>query len=259
MAEVDPRAVVHDGAQLADGVSIGPFAVIGPGVSLGRGTVVCSHAVVEGSTEAGEDNWIGPFAYIGGPPQHTDYKGEDTKVRIGKGNRIREYTTIHRGTAEGGGVTSLGSHNFIMVGCHLAHDCTVGDRVVMANLTSLSGHVQVEDDAVIGGMVGVHQHCKVGTAVMVAGMARIVKDVPPYSMVGGEPPRFLGLNRVGLKRTGVQEGAKRDLRRAYRFMFEKGVLLEHGIERAEKELGGTEEVARLIRFVRESERGIIRD
>jgi len=259
MPEIDKNAAVDPQAELDETVKVGPFAVIGPKVQIGPGVEVSAHAHIEGHTVIGSECWIGPFSYIGGPPQHTEYKGEDTKVTIGNRNKIREYVTIHRGAAEGRGETVIGSDNFIMVGCHIAHDCVIGNRIIMANLATLAGHVQVEDDAVFGGFVGVHQRCRVGTTVMVAAMARIVKDIPPYSMVGGETPRFLGLNRVGLKRVGVPEQSRTALRRAYRIIFGKGVLLEDGLERAEKELGEVPEVAHLLEFIRGSERGIIRD
>lgn len=259
MESIDPRAAVHEKARLAEKVEVGPFAVVGPEVIIGPGTVVSAHAVVEGRVEIGAENYIGPFTVIGGPPQHVGYRGEDTSVRIGDRNRIREYVTIHRGTVEGGGETVIGSDNFIMVGTHIAHDCKVGNRIIMANLATLGGHVVVEDDAVLGGIVGVHQHCRVGATVMVAAMARIVKDVPPYSMVGGEPPRFLGLNRVGLKRVGMSEPAKKALRQAYRLIFAKGVRLEEGLDKAQNEFGGVAEVGHLIDFIRGSERGIVRD
>ena len=259
MGAIDPRAVIEKGAELDPDVTAGPFCHVGPKVRIGAGTVVSAHAVIEGRTTIGRDNWIGPFAYIGGPPQHVSYQGEDTAVVIGDRNRIREQVTIHRGTASGRGATRLGSDNFIMVGTHVAHDCIVGDRVIMANLATLAGHVVVEDDAVFGGFTGVHQYCRVGRVVMIAAMTKIVQDVPPYSLVGGEPPRFVGLNRVGLKRVGMDEEAKKALRQAYRIIFAKGVRLADGLARAEAELGATPEVRHVLDFIRGSQRGIIRE
>jgi len=259
MAGIDPRAAVDDKAELAEGVEVGPFAVIGPNVKIGAGTTVGPHAMVEGRTEIGKDNYIGPFAFVGGAPQHTEYKGEDTSLKIGDRNRIREYATIHRGTPDGRGETVIGSDCFVMVGCHIAHDCVLGDRIIMANLASLAGHVVVEDDVVLGGFVGVHQYCRVGAVVMLAAMARVTKDVPPYSLVGGDPPRFLGLNRVGLKRVGMAEDSKKALRQAYRIIFSKSAHLDEGLENAEAELGEVAEVKHLIEFARSSERGLVRD
>lgn len=258
MVEIDPRAVVGEGARLADDVKIGPFAVIGGKVRIGRGTVVSAHAVIEDNTVIGEDNWIAPFAVLGGAPQHVTYKGEETSLVIGDRNKVREYVTIHRGTRGGRGETRVGSDNFIMVGCHIAHDCILGDRIIMANLATVAGHVVVEDDAVFGGFVGVHQYCKVGRAVMIAAGTKSPKDITPFALVGGEPPRFVGLNRVGLKRIGLPEASRSALRKAYRLIFGKEGL-EKGLARAEAEFGTVPEVAHLLEFIRTSERGILRD
>lgn len=256
---IDPRAVVSPGAELDPSVSVGPYAIIGDRVRIGAGTVVSAHAFLEGRTEIGRDNVIGPFCVIGSAPQHTGYKGEDTSVRIGDRNQIREHVTIHRGTADGRVETALGSDNYIMVGCHLAHDCLVGDRVTMANLATLAGHVVVEDDVVLGGFAGAHQRCRVGRGAMVAAMSRMTQDAPPYSVVGGEPVRWVGLNRVGLKRLQLSEQAKTALRRCYRIIFSPGANLEEGLADAEKEYGDFPEVQHVVRFIRESKRGIIRD
>ena len=257
MPGIDPRAVVAPGAELADDVRIGPFAVIGPEVKIGAGTEVSAHAMIEGRTVLGRDNWIGPFAYIGGPPQHVGYRGEDTGVVIGDRNRIRECVTIHRGTAQGRGETRIGSDCYIMVGSHVAHDCVVGERVIIANLTTLAGHVLVEDDVVLGGLVGVHQHCRIGCVVMVAADAKLRKDVPPYALVGGDPLVFLGLNRVGLKRVGVAEEIKVQLRRAYRLIYGENSLAA-GLGKAEEAFGGVAEVRHVLEFFRGSKRGVIR-
>jgi len=256
---IDPRAVVSPGAELDGTVSVGPFAIIGDRVKIGAGTVVSAHACLEGRTEIGRENFIGPFTVIGAALQHTGYKGEDTSVRIGDRNHIREHVTIHRGTADGHVETVLGSDNYIMVGCHLAHDCVVGDRVTMANLATLAGHVVVEDDAVIGGFAGAHQRCRVGRGAMVGAMSKMVQDAPPYAMVGGEPVRFVGLNRVGLKRMQLTEQAKTALRRTYRIIFAPGVKLEEGLADAEKEYGDFIEVRHVVEFIKGSKRGIIRD
>ena len=256
---IDPRAVVAPGAELDATVSVGPYAIIGDRVKIGPGTVVSAHAFIEGRTEIGRDNVIGPFTVIGAAPQHTGYHGEDTSVRIGDRNHIREHVTIHRGTTDGHLETSLGSDNYIMVGCHLAHDCVVGDRVTMANLATLAGHVVVEDDVVFGGFAGAHQRCRVGRGAMVAAMSKLVQDAPPYAMVGGEPLKFVGLNRVGLKRLQLTEEAKTALRRAYRIIFSPGVKLEEGLQDAEKEYGDFPEVRHVVEFIRGSARGIVRD
>ncbi len=259
MAGIDPMAAVDQKARIHPDAEVGPFAVVGPEVSMGPGCVIGAHAVIEGKVEMGAGNIVAPFACIGSAPQHTAYRGEPTMVKIGDRNHIREYVTVHRGTPEGGGVTEIGDDNFIMVSCHVAHDCRLGSRIVMANLCTLAGHVEVEDDAVFGGFVGVHQHCRVGSTVMVAAMARLAKDVPPYTIAGGEPPRFLGLNRVGLRRVGMEDEAKKALRKAYRVIFSKELSLEEGLAKAAEEYGGVAEVAHVIEFIRGSERGIVRD
>jgi UDP-N-acetylglucosamine acyltransferase len=259
MAGIDPRAVIAAGAELEAGVTVGPFAIVGERVRIGAGTIVSAHAFIEGRVTLGRDNVIGPFVCIGTPPQHTGYKGEDTAVRIGDRNQIREYVTVHRGTADGHGETTLGSDNYLMVGCHVAHDCVVGSRVAMANLVSLAGHVEVEDDVVFGGFAGAHQRCRVGRGAMVAAMSKLVQDAPPFAMVGGDPVRFVGLNRVGLKRLKLTEETKTALRRAYRMIFAPGTGLEEGLQDAEREYGDYPEVRHVVEFIRESKRGVVRE
>ena len=257
MAMIDPRAVVDKGAELADDVKVGAFAVVGPKARIGPGSEVSAHAMIEGRVVIGRGNWIGPYAYVGGPPQHVGYKGEDTAVVIGDRNQIREYVTVHRGTAQGHGETRIGSECMIMLGCHVAHDCVVGDRVLMANLSTLAGHVAVDDDAVFGGFAAAHQHCRIGRVTMVAAGSKLAKDVPPYALIGDDPPVFAGLNRIGLKRVGITEETKIALRRAYRMIFGAKSLAE-GLAKAEAAFGGSAEVAHVIAFFRGSKRGVIR-
>ncbi len=256
---IDPRAVVQKGAELAADVEVGPFAVIGESVTIGANTTVSAHAVIEGRVTIGSDNYIGAFSHIGGPPQHVSYNGEDTTLTIGDRNRIREYVTMHRGTVDGRGDTLVGSDNFIMIGSHIAHDCVLGDRIILANLGTVAGHVIIEDDVVFGGFVGVHQYCRVGRVAMLAAGTKAKKDVTPYSLVGGEPPRFVGLNRVGLDRVDMTKESRTAVRKAYRLIFKKGESLEDGLNRADNEYGQSADVAHLISFIRESERGVIRD
>jgi UDP-N-acetylglucosamine acyltransferase len=258
MSLIDPRAVVADGASIDDGVEIGPFAVIGENVKIGKKTVIAPHTVIEGHVTIGAENKIGPFAYIGGPPQHVAYKGEETSVVIGDRNTIREYVTVHAGTADGNKVTKVGNDNFIMLGSHIAHDCDVGNRIIMANHATLAGHVIMEDDVVFGGFVAIHQHCKVGKAVMVAAGTILTKDPTPYSLVGGDTPHFIGLNRVGLKRIGMDRDTKKAVRKAYRLIFAKSASLSEGLDEAEKEYKNVSEVSHIVEFIRSSKRGIIR-
>lgn len=256
---IDPRAVVHEQAQLADDVEVGPFAVISGKVKIDGGTTVCAHAVIEDHVTIGRDNYIGTFAHIGGPPQHVAYKGEETTLTVGDRNRIREYVTVHRGTADGKGETVVGSDNFIMIGSHIAHDCVLGDRVILSNLATLAGHVVVEDDVVFGGFAAIHQYCRVGKVAMLAAGTKATQDVPPFSMVGGEPPRFVGLNRVGLKRVNLPEEKRTALRRAYRLIFGKSGGLEESLNQAEQEFGEVAEVLHVINFIKGSTRGVVRD
>ena len=256
--EIHPSAVIHARAELAPGVSVGPYAVIGEAVKIGAGTRIGAHALLEGPTEIGRDNRIGPFAYLGAPPQHTAYRGEPTRLRVGDRNLIREYATLHRGTIQGRSETLVGDDNFIMVGCHIAHDCVVASHVTMANQTQLAGHVLIEDHAVLGAISGVHQYARVGRGAMLAGLSGAAMDVPPWSLVGGERARFVGLNRVGIKRVGLSPETANALRLAYRTIFRSGLKLEEALEEAAEEFGGDPEVAHLIEFVRASQRGVIR-
>ncbi|MFI5169871.1 MAG: acyl-ACP--UDP-N-acetylglucosamine O-acyltransferase, partial [Vicinamibacterales bacterium] len=200
--EVDPLARVAAGAVLEPGVRVGPFCVLGAGVRLGRGSVLDSHVVIDGDTRIGERNRFFPFSSIGLAPQDLKYKDEATTVEIGDRNVFREGTTVHRGTAPGGGTTRIGSSNLFMAQVHVAHDCRVGSHTILANGTALSGHVEVQDHATIGGLSGVHQFCRVGTHAFVGGATVATRDVLPYSLTVGNRGRFFGLNVVGLRRRG---------------------------------------------------------
>lgn len=255
---IHPSAVIHPRAELDAGVSVGPFAVIGAEVRIAAGTVIGAHTVLEGPAEIGRDNWIGAFVCLGGPPQHVAYRGEPTRLRVGDRNRIREYVTIHRGTAQGRGETVVGNDNFIMVGCHVAHDCVLGNRIIMANQALLAGHVLLEDHVVLGGISGVHQYCRVGRGAMLAAISGAPMDVAPWSLVAGDRARFIGLNRIGMKRVGLATETVNALRRAYRVIFRSGLRLEEGLEQAQAEFGADPEVAHLLEFIRGSKRGVIR-
>ena len=186
------------------------------------------------------------------------YRGEETRLVIGDRNVIREYVTMHRGTARGLEETRVGSDNFIMALCHVAHDCILKDNIIMANSVQLAGHITVEDHVVFGGLAGVHQYCRVGRCSMVAGISRVPMDVPPFSLVGGSPARFVGLNRVGLRRIGLPRETTHALRQAYKIIFRSGKLLEEGLKQAQTEYGSVPEVAHVLEFIRGSQRGVIR-
>lgn len=255
---IHPTAIVDPKAEVADGAAVGPYAIVGGGVVLERGVEVGPHAVVRGNTVVGEGTRIFQFASVGEIPQDLKYKGEDTRLRIGKRNLIREYVTLHPGTVGGGGATTIGDGNFFMIGVHVAHDCHVGNGVVMANLTSLSGHVTIEDFAVLGGMVGVHQFTRIGTMAMVGGTAGVVQDVPPYTICSGNRARLYGLNLIGLKRRGVSGEVLRALRRAYQEVFLSGLPRREGVEKARRGANGLAEVDRFLTFIEKSERGVCR-
>jgi UDP-N-acetylglucosamine acyltransferase len=251
-AIVDPRA------RIALDVEIGPYAVVGPDVEIGAGCSIGSHAVVTGHTRLGLRNRIFPFAAIGGAPQDKKYRGEPTRLEIGDGNTIREYATINRGTVQDAGVTRIGSDNWIMAYCHVAHDCQVGSHTVFANLTTLGGHVHVGDYAVLGGHSAFHQFVKVGAHAMVGGGSIVLQDVAPYVTVGGSPIATHGINAEGLKRRGFSAESIAALKRAYRTLFKSGLTLAEARADLEKQAQETPEVRALLDFLDHSTRGLLR-
>jgi len=257
--EIHPSAIVEEGAELADGVSVGPFSIIGREVKIGEGTEIGSHVTVGGRTSIGSRCRIFPYASIGLDPQDLKYKGEDTGVRIGDDCVLREYVTVNRGSVSGDGMTEMGSNIFLMAYAHVAHDCKVGNHVIMANAATLGGHVTIGDNAFLGGFVAVHQYCRVGTFVMIGGVGRMTKDVPPYVMaVGVDDVKLFGLNSVGLKRGGLGDEAIKDLKAAYKIIFGKKGSLKDAIKRVQEELPYTDEIAHLIEFLKQCKRGFYR-
>jgi UDP-N-acetylglucosamine acyltransferase len=255
--EVDPQARVAPEAVLEGGVRVGPFCVVGERVHLGRRTVLESHVVIDGDTHVGEGNRFFPFSSIGLVPQDLKFRGEATRVAIGDRNVFREGTTVHRGTAGGGGLTQIGSDNLFMAQVHVAHDCRVGSHTIFANAAALSGHVEVQDFATLGGFVGVHQFCRVGTHAFMGGGTISTRDVAPYSLTVGDRARFFGLNRVGLRRRGFPPEAIAALGTAYRVLGQTGLSLAEALSRLEAEGPHTEEVRTVIAFVRSSKRGVV--
>jgi UDP-N-acetylglucosamine acyltransferase len=258
LTDIDPRAVIDPGAHLDEGVRIGPFAVIGANVRIGKGTVVGPHTVVEGRTTIGSDNRIFQFASIGSAPQDLKYRGEESELVIGHRNRIRESVTIHPGTEGGGMVTQIGDDNLFMAYSHVAHDCRIGNRVIMANAATLGGHVTLEDGVIMGGLTGIHQFCRVGRQAFVAAGAIVVMDVPPYSTVQGDRARLTGLNLEGLKRSGISPDAINGLKKAYHILFRSGLILEESMKRARAQAGKYPEVEYLVDFIAGSGRGVTR-
>ena len=214
MAEIHATAIIASGAQLADDVSIGPYSVIGEHVEIGSGTRIGAHAVITGHTRIGQHNQIFHFVSLGEAPQDKKYAGEPTRLEIGDHNVIREFCTFNTGTVQQQGVTTIGSHNWIMAYVHIAHDCVIGDHTIFANNASLAGHVEIGDWAILGGFTGVHQFCKIGAHVMTGISSVVFKDIPPFIMVAGQPAAPHGLNSEGLKRRGFSADTLGVLKRA---------------------------------------------
>ena len=230
--EIHPSSIVADGAALGDCVVIGPFCTVGPNVRLGAGTRLISHVVVDGHTELGEGNTIYPFAMLGGPPQHTAYKGEATRLVIGDRNTIREHATMNIGTVNGGGVTSVGSDGFYMIESHVGHDCKVGDHVILTKQATLGGH------------------CQIGDFVIVGGLAAVVKDVIPYGSVWGNHAHLEGLNLVGLKRRGFSRETINTMRAAYRMLFADEGTFQERLDDTIETYESSDEVREIIDFIR---------
>ncbi|MGA2243288.1 MAG: acyl-ACP--UDP-N-acetylglucosamine O-acyltransferase [Verrucomicrobiota bacterium] len=252
---VHQTAIIHPKAQIGPQCEIGPFCVIGEHVTLGDGCKLHSHVVIDGYTKLGGGNEIFPFASIGLKTQDMKWKGGVTRTEIGDGNTFREYVTIHSATGEGE-VTRVGSHNYILAYCHIAHNVTLGSHVIMSNVATLGGHVTVEDHAVIGGLAAVHQFCRVGKMSMIGGCSKIVQDVPPFMIVDGNPGETRTINKVGLERHGVSEEAQNALRHAYKILFREGLTIPNALAKIESELPKLPEIQYLVNFVRTSERGI---
>jgi UDP-N-acetylglucosamine acyltransferase len=257
MTHVDPRAVVHESAQLAEGVVIEPFAMIGPGVAIGRGSVIGSTALVEKNTEIGEDCVISHGAVVGTDPQDLKYDREETFLRIGDCTTIREFATVNRAT-HGGEATIIGSGCLIMAYAHIAHNCVVGDHVVIVNAVNIAGHVSVEDYAIIGGMTAVQQFVRIGAHSYVGGACRVSKDVPPFFKIGGVPTRPIEVNTVGLLRRGFSEETLNRLRQCYRLLYLSDLNTTQALRRIREEVPSTPETQSLIEFIEQSQRGIIK-
>jgi UDP-N-acetylglucosamine acyltransferase len=257
---IHATAIVHPGASIADGVEIGPYAVIGEHVRIGKGSKVGPHTVIEGWTEIGEANTIFHMASVGAIPQDLKYRGEQTWLRIGNGNTIREFASLHLGTVTGDGETTVGDDNLIMAYSHIAHDCHIGNGVVLANAATLAGHVTVDDYAILGGLCAILQFTRIGAHVMIGGATSITMDIPPYTIVTGDrrETRLRGLNLVGLKRRGFSEETISGLKKAYKILSLSGLKLAEAIERMKAEIAPTPEVERFISFIESSKRGVCR-
>jgi UDP-N-acetylglucosamine acyltransferase len=255
---IHETAIVHPGAQIDENVDIGPYAIIGEKVTIGSGTTVGPHAVIEGCTEIGRDNRIFQFASVGAAPQDLKYRGEETRLRIGDRNTVREFVTLHRGTESGGGETLIGNDSLFMAYSHVAHDSRVGNRVILANGATLAGHVQVDDFAILGGLCAAHQFTRIGCHAMVSGGTMVAQDIPPYSIAQGDRARTIGINLIGLKRRGFSETAIRNIKQAYKLMFRSGLRVDEALEKIERELEHLPELKTFVAFIRSSQRGIAR-
>lgn len=257
MTNIHPTAVVAPGAELGEGVEVGPYGVIGPHVRLGPGTRLMSHVVIDGHTSLGRECTVFPFASLGTLTQDLKYRGGAPRVEIGDRTTIREYATVNTATADGD-ATRVGSGCLIMACAHVAHDCRVGDGVIIANGTGLSGHVVVEDQAIFGGMCGIHQFCRIGRMSMIGGLSRVTQDVPPYMICEGNPATVPAVNLIGLQRRGLTDEAIRGLREAHRILYRSGLNTSQAVERIDREVAPCAEIAHLLEFIRGSERGITR-
>ncbi|WP_177418751.1 acyl-ACP--UDP-N-acetylglucosamine O-acyltransferase [endosymbiont of Lamellibrachia barhami] len=258
MSQIDQRAVIDSSAELGEGVSIGPFSVIGADVKIGRGTTIGPHVVINGPTRIGEDNRIFQFASVGEDPQDKKYGGEPTWLEIGDRNVIREFVTINRGTQQDAGTTRIGNDNLFMAYTHVAHDCQIGNDVIMANAASLGGHVQISDHTILGGFTIVHQFCRIGAYSFCAMGSVISKDLPPYVMVSGHPAKPYGINTEGLRRHQYSEQAIRQIKHAYKLLYKSQLRLEEAIESIREMAGEAPEVGIMVDFIAQGGRSILR-
>jgi UDP-N-acetylglucosamine acyltransferase len=255
---IHPTAVVDAKAELASDVEIGPFATVGAHVRLAAGVVLHAHAHVTGHTEVGPETHVYPFASIGEPPQDQKYRGEEVRLVIGARNHFREHSTAHPGTVKGGGITRIGDDNLFMIGSHVAHDCRVGNGVILANGAVLAGHVQVEDHAVIQADAGIQQFLRVGEAAFIAAKAGVIQDAPPFCFLQGYPARVLKLNRVKLERLGWDAARIAALERAFRIVFRSRAAPRAAFARVREELADSKDALRLVEFCESAERGFVR-
>jgi UDP-N-acetylglucosamine acyltransferase len=255
-ADIHSSAIISRDAQLGAGVTVGPFAIIGDGCVISDGCTIAAHAVLERNVHLAKNVRVGVGSVLGGEPQDLKFKGEETTVEVGEGSVIREYSTVNRGTAQSM-KTTVGRGCFIMSYVHLAHDCHIGDGVIISNATQLAGHVTVEEKAILSGVSAVHQFALIGRYSFIGGCSRVAKDVPPYVKAVGNPVKLYGLNTVGLQRNGFSEDVIKELKRAYRLFFKSELNVSQARERAESELRHIPEVEEFLRFFERSDRGVV--
>jgi UDP-N-acetylglucosamine acyltransferase len=255
---IDRTAIIHKNAEVDESVHVGPYCVIEEKVRIGKGTRLLSHVVIQKGTQIGENCTISPFASIGGPPQDISYKEEEeTILVVGNNNMIKEYVTINRGTVHGGGVTTIGNNNFIMAYAHVAHDCRVGNHVIMANCATLAGHVEIADFVIFGGLCAVHQFCRIGKYAFISGVTGVPKDVPPFVIAAGDRAKLYGLNVVGLERRGFTKEDITGLKKAYKIIFRSSLPLSTSLKIVQDELSGVH-IDELVQFLKSSKRSVCR-
>lgn len=255
---IDPRAVIEPGAKLAPDVVVGPYAIIGAHVEIGPGCRIGPHSVVTGWTRLGAQNQIFQFASIGDAPQDKKYAGEPTRLEIGDRNVFREYVTVNRGTTHDEGVTRIGHDNLFMAYTHVAHDCRIGNHVVMANVATLAGHVEIGDHVIMGGLSAVHQFCKIGAHAFIANNTAVTRDVPPYVMAVGQPAEPHSVNATGLSRRGFTPEQVRNVKSAFRTLYRSELPLETALERLREAAATQPEVAAMVDFIGRSTRSLVR-
>jgi len=252
---IHPTAVIESGAEIDPTASIGPYSIIGPKARIGAGVKIGPHVVIDGNTAIGDNTQVCQFASIGAPPQDLSYRGEDTRVEIGHSCLIREYVTIHRATVRGKGITEIGDNCYLMAYCHVAHDCILGEGVIMANSAHLGGHIEIGKRAILGGIVAVHQFVRVGEYALVGGVSGVAKDVPPYTLASGARIYLYGLNEVGLRRNGFSPQTIRTLKRAFKIAMRSSLNLDEAVKKIREEMSETPEALVFADFLATSRRG----
>ena len=256
--EIHPSAVVSPKAELAPGVKIGPYSIVGDHVTIGRDTVIGPHVVIKGHTKIGERNKVYQFVSIGSPPQDIGYNEEDTRLIIGDNNIIREYTTINRATTKQEWETVIGNHNYFMAYAHIAHDCYLGDKIIISNLATLGGHITIGDYAILGGLVAVHQFSRIGTYAFLGAKSGIERDVPPFMITSGSRAKLYGVNQRGLRRLGFSQETIDGLKKAYRIIWRENKKFSKGIDQVRREIKSFPELEILLGFFNDSKRGVLR-
>jgi UDP-N-acetylglucosamine acyltransferase len=253
--QIHPTAIVSQKAKLAKDVRVGPYSIIGDNASIETGTKIGAYCLIEGNTNIGKSCNIFTGSVIGSQPQDLKYQGEKSFLKIGDNNIIREYSTFNPGTGEGG-ITIIGNNNLFMAYSHIAHDCRIGNDCIIANNGTLAGHVTIEDKAVVGGLVAIHQFVRVGKLSIIGGCSKVVQDIPPYSTCDGHPARIYGLNLIGLRRNEIAKDSIMQLTHAFKTLFNTGLTIKHALEKLTKEIKPCNEVSYLINFIKSSQRGI---